>query len=73
MVFHNNKDSTIHPVQLTGPFKNNIHKANDRKAQMYTNLDSDILDNGFRDGFKTQPPVDRRFRPIPPGFYCSKQ
>ena len=26
-----------------------------------------------RDGFKTQPPVDRRFRPVPPGFYCSKQ
>ena len=27
----------------------------------------------IRDGFKTQPPVDRRFRPVPPGFYCSKQ
>ena len=27
----------------------------------------------LRDGFKTQPPVDRRFRPVPPGFYCSKQ
>ena len=26
-----------------------------------------------RDGFKTQPPVDRRFRPVPPCFYCSKQ
>ena len=26
-----------------------------------------------RDGFKTQPPVDGRFRPVPPGFYCSKQ
>ena len=22
---------------------------------------------------KPQPPVDRRFRPVPPGFYCSKQ
>ena len=27
----------------------------------------------LRDGFKTQPPVDRRFRLVPPGFYCSKQ
>ena len=27
----------------------------------------------LKDGFKTQPPVDRRFRPVPPGFYCSKQ
>ena len=27
----------------------------------------------LRDGFKTQPLVDRRFRPVPPGFYCSKQ
>ena len=26
-----------------------------------------------RDGFKTQPPVDRRFCPVPAGFYCSKQ
>ena len=26
-----------------------------------------------RGGFKTQPPVDRRFRPVPPGCYCSKQ
>ena len=26
-----------------------------------------------RDGFKTQLPVDRRFRPVPAGFYCSKQ
>ena len=24
------------------------------------------------DGIKTQPPVDRRFRPVPLGFYCSK-
>ena len=29
--------------------------------------------NNVRDGFKTQPPVDRRFRPVPPGFYCTKQ
>ena len=31
--------------------------------------------NGFyvRDGFKPQPPVDRWFRPVPPGFYCCKQ
>ena len=29
--------------------------------------------NRVRGGFKTQPPVDRRFRPVPPGFYCSKQ
>ena len=27
----------------------------------------------LRDGFKTQPPVDRRFCPVPPGFDCSKQ
>ena len=27
----------------------------------------------LRGGFKTQPPVDRRFHPVPPGFYCSKQ
>ena len=27
----------------------------------------------LRGGFKTQPPVDWRFRPVPPGFYCSKQ
>ena len=27
----------------------------------------------LRSGFKTQPPVDRRFCPVPPGFYCSKQ
>ena len=26
-----------------------------------------------RDNFKTQLPVDRRFRPVPAGFYCSKQ
>ena len=26
-----------------------------------------------RDGFKTQPPIDRRFHPVPAGFYCSKQ
>ena len=25
------------------------------------------------DGFKTQPPIDRRFRPVPASFYCSKQ
>ena len=31
------------------------------------------LSKMIRDGFKTQPPVDRRFRPVPPGFYCSKQ
>ena len=27
----------------------------------------------LRDGFKTQPAVGRRFRPVPPGFYCCKQ
>ena len=27
----------------------------------------------FRDGLKTQPPVDRRFRPVLGGFYRSKQ
>ena len=27
----------------------------------------------IRNGFKTQPSVDRRFRPVPPGSYCSKQ
>ena len=27
----------------------------------------------LRDGFKTQPPVDRRFRPVPTSSYCSKQ
>ena len=26
-----------------------------------------------RDGFKTQPPGDRWFRPVLAGFYCSKQ
>ena len=25
----------------------------------------------FRDGFKTQPPADRRFRSVPASFYCS--
>ena len=29
--------------------------------------------NLLRDGFKTQPPVDWRFRPVLPGFYCSKE
>ena len=29
--------------------------------------------NYFRDDFKTQPPVDRRFHPVPGGFYYSKQ
>ena len=27
----------------------------------------------LRDDFKTQPPVDRRFRPVRAGSYCSKQ
>ena len=27
----------------------------------------------LRDGFKTQPPVDRQFRPVAAVFYCSKQ
>ena len=27
-------------------------------------------DNQLRDNFKPQPPVDRRFRPVPAGFYC---
>ena len=27
----------------------------------------------LRDDFKTQPPVDRRFRPVPGGFYCLEQ
>ena len=26
-----------------------------------------------RDDFKTQPPVDRQFDPVPAGFYCPKQ
>ena len=27
----------------------------------------------FRGGFKTQPPVDRRFRPVPGGCHCLEQ
>ena len=27
----------------------------------------------FRSGFKTQPPVDRRFRPVPGGCHCLEQ
>ena len=46
MFFYNKKDNTIHLVELTVPFKNNIQKAQDRKAQKYTDLVSDILDNG---------------------------
>ena len=47
MVFYNKKDNTIHLVELTVPFENNIQKAHDRKAQKYRDLVSDILDNGF--------------------------
>ena len=28
---------------------------------------------GLRGGFKTQPPVDRRFRPVPGGCHCLEQ
>ena len=40
-----------------------------------SNIDSSqcIYFKWLRDGFKTQPPVDRGFRPVPPSFYCSKQ
>ena len=27
----------------------------------------------LRGGFKTQPPVDRRFRPVPGGCHCLEQ
>ena len=36
-------------------------------------LESSVATWVIRDGFKTQPPVDRRFRPVPPSFCCSKQ
>ena len=32
-----------------------------------------MRENSVRDDFKTQPPVDCRFRPVLGGFYCSKQ
>ena len=39
------------------------------KRKLYTCTYSYMI----RDGFKTLPPVDRRFCPVPPGLYCSKQ
>ena len=36
-------------------------------------LSGKVIPDALRDGFKTQPPVDRRFSPVPAGFYCSKQ
>ena len=39
--------NTIHLVELTVSFENNIQKAHDCKAQKYRDLVSDILDNGF--------------------------
>ena len=44
---NNRNNNTIHLVELTVPFENNIQKAHDRKAQKYRDLVSDILDNGF--------------------------
>ena len=34
---------------------------------------NEILKHYLRDDFRTQPLVNRRFRPVPGGFYCSKQ
>ena len=53
---------------LTLPF-NHITNECEFQLQLHRYFENGLL----RDGFKTQPPVDRRFRPVPPGFYCSKQ
>ena len=45
--FLNKKDNTVHLVELTVSFENNIQKAHDCKAQKYSNLVSNILENGF--------------------------
>ena len=49
-----------------------IHIAILSNHYIATHLKSCISVQLFRGGFKTQPPVDRRFRPVPPGFYCSE-
>jgi len=40
-------EETIHLVELTVPFETNIQKAHARKTQKYSDLVSDISDNGF--------------------------
>ena len=55
------------------------HSCHLQFSTWYTHLRSETYQlilvgiNFFRDCFKTQPPVDPRFCPVPVGFYSSKQ
>ena len=50
--------------------KNKQTNKQTKKTVVYLNNHSPVL---LRGGFKTQPPVDRRFRPVPGGCHCLEQ
>ena len=43
------------------------------QSQVHEGVVTTPLGRCVRGGFKTQPPVDRRFRPVPGSFHCLKQ
>ena len=47
IVMVNEKLKSVHLIELTVPFEQNINKAHERKTLKYNNLVSDITDNGY--------------------------
>ena len=47
IVIINTKNNSVHLVELTVPFEQNINKAHERKINKYSDLTSDISDNGY--------------------------
>ena len=62
-----------YPLQYASTDKNKKSHYNFRQVPPITVAKYCLHAALLRDGFKTQPLVDRRFRPVPSGFYCSKQ
>ena len=48
IIIINNTKKLVHIIELTVPFKTNIHKAHDLKMSRYENLHSDIEQQGYK-------------------------
>ena len=61
------------PSPITTPNKTPVASVASKKDLRIGVEHSDKMGNNNRDGFKTQPAVDRRFRPVPGGCHCLEQ
>ena len=64
------RDRAVTKRKLTCKFTSRIHISYDLSEQM---TQKNVHHVSVRGGFKTQPPVDQRFRPVPGGCHCLEQ